>query len=130
MIIKEPNPHLQSFSTANTSKLSGNANIKAVKNESCRGEMFFGESILRRYKAQVTRHKPQVSKCSFCTLNLVPWFLQFKFISDTFYGSYTIHSKFLADLADMNIDRSVANDHFSSPYLAEYLISYKYSSGF
>lgn len=53
MIMNEPKPHRQSFSTANTSKLSGNANIKAVKKESCRGEMFFRESICEDTRRKV-----------------------------------------------------------------------------
>ena len=55
--MNEPKPQRQSFSTKPINKPTGTDNITAVKKESCRGEMFFGESIIRRYKAQGLRHK-------------------------------------------------------------------------
>ena len=58
-MIKAASPQSQFFSTKSTNRLNGNANIRAVKNESCLGEVFLGESILRRYKAQGTRYKSQ-----------------------------------------------------------------------
>src|SRR6185503_13471780 len=101
------------FSISKTSKLIGIANPNAVKNESWRGEMFFIENMLRRYKEEGTRHKEQVSACYLWNgLCLVPctWclhhdscFSKLKFIPYSFYGSNTVYSQLLPDLTNMNV---------------------------
>jgi hypothetical protein len=49
--------------------------------------------------------------------------LQVEFIADSFYSGNTIQPKFLADLADMHIDRPVPNDHLVTPNLVQDLIA-------
>ena len=56
--------------------------------------------------------------------------LQFKLISNTFYGGDTIQIEFLSDFSDMYINGSVAHNDIRSPYLMKNLISEKYFSGF
>lgn len=53
MITKAITVHSQFFSTIKTKKLIGNANKKAVKKESCRGEMFLVENINASYELRV-----------------------------------------------------------------------------
>jgi hypothetical protein len=46
--MNDANPHRQSFSAIKISELMGIDKINAVKKESCRGEMFLGESMVRK----------------------------------------------------------------------------------
>src|SRR5882724_6253188 len=49
--------------------------------------------------------------------------LEIKLISHAFDGSNAIKPQFLADLADMNVDRAVSDDHLITPDLVQYLVT-------
>ena len=57
MIAKYIKPTFHFFSTAPNNKPIGTASARAVKAESCRGEIFLMENISQRYKVQGTRYK-------------------------------------------------------------------------
>ena len=56
-------------------------------------------------------------------------FLKLKLITDPFYRSDTINTQLLADLADMHINSTVANDHIIAPHLVQDFISEENTAG-
>ena len=123
-------PIHQLFSTYPISMLIGIANTNALKAESCLGEIFLVENIIRRYRVQGTRIKAQATRETSnystlvpCLLHLVPSHLEFKFIPNTFHCSYAINTQFLADFADVDINSSITNNYVITPYLVQYFIA-------
>lgn len=104
---------IQSFSTYQSSRPIGVANANAVNAESWRGEMFLVDNIVRRYKEQGARHKTANVHCS----PLGAGGLQLKLISNPLYRSDAINTQLLPDLADMYVNRAVANDDIVAPNL-------------
>lgn len=119
-------PIHQFFSTNPISMLIGTANTNALKAESCLGEIFLVENIVRSYElCEEVEHLRRLLE----TQNL-PLFLKLKLIPDTLYGSNAIYPQFLPDLADMHINSAVAYNHIIAPDLVQNLVPEKNTTRF
>ncbi len=129
-------PIHQLFSIYPISMLIGIAKTNALKAESCLGEIFLVENIIRRYRVHGTRIKAQAARESSnyrtlvpCLLHLVPSHLEFKFIPNSLHCCNAINTQFLTDFADVDINGAVANNYIITPYLVKYFIAKKNTAG-